>query len=172
MQISDRLIFLRERKGCSQQYIADLLGISKSLYCKYERSNRTPDLAKLKILADFYEVELRSLILLPIKNTVVYSDGLLDKLNNTINEHGIIGSNVAETRNHYEKLRNVWREVINERLQAMDFPDLGIDISEYVGETIQTVTLDLRGEILIENANKIVMNQLEYLTSNTSKKNE
>lgn len=170
MLISQRLKSLREEKKFSQQQIADFLGISKSLYCKYEKSNRTPDLEKLKILANFYDVELRSLILLPIRNTVVYSDGLLDELNVAINEHGIINNNTVETKLHYEKLRTIWKKVVDERMEAMDFPDLEIDINEHVGETIKEVTLDVRGEMLIEKAGKIIMNQLDFLVGHTAKR--
>ncbi len=164
MTISERLISLRQQNSKSQQEIADLLGIHKSLYCNYERSNRVPDLEKLKVLANFYNVPLRSLIILPLKNTVIYSDGLLDELQEAIDKHGIIGSTSEETRRHYNELKPILDKVINERNEALDFPDLDIAISEHVGAIVKVVTLEMRGEMLIDHALKDQMKQLEHLT--------
>ena len=41
-RFGDRLKFLRERKGVSQQEVADLLGVHKQTISGYERNERRP----------------------------------------------------------------------------------------------------------------------------------
>ncbi|WP_333594576.1 helix-turn-helix transcriptional regulator [Anaerospora hongkongensis] len=163
MTISDRLITLRQQKGDSQQQVADYLGIHKSLYCNYEKGNRTPDLERLRSLADYYKVSLRSLIALPLKNIVVYTDGLLDELEAAIVDYGCAEGDFDEVRSNYRALNGILKKVINERGEALEFPDLGIDISQHTGQVIKEVTLDLRGEKLIDDALNVQRRQMEYI---------
>lgn len=165
MNLSQQLVKLRQEKGCSQQNIADYLNIHKSLYCNYEKGNRTPDLEKLNALARFYDVPLRSLIVLPLRNTVIYSDGLLDEFEAAIKKYSVAEGNWDEVRANYHALKEVLRRVIDERSEALEFPDLGIDISNYVGKTIKEVTLDMRGEKLIDDALKVQMKQMDFIAT-------
>lgn len=167
MTIYENLKHLRMKNNKTQQQIADILGIHKSLYCNYENGVRTPDLGKLQILSKFYNVPLQSLILFPLHNVVVYSDGLLDELENAINEHNDATESLQDIRSHYYALKSVLNKVLGERNDALDFPDLKINLGEHIGETIKVVTLDLRGEKLIDIALKIQFSQLEKLTGNT-----
>ena len=51
MSFSENLRAARERRGLTQQQVADLMGIDKSTYCGYETEKRQPDVQKLsKIL--------------------------------------------------------------------------------------------------------------------------
>ncbi len=163
MNLAEKLLELRQQKGCSQQNVADYLGIHKSLYCNYEKGQRTPNLEKLNALSNFYNVPLRSLIILPLKNTVVYSDGLLDELEAAIEKYNGSGNDYNRVKKNYRELNDVLHKVINERNEALDFPNIGIDISEYVGKTIKEVMLDMRGEKLIYEALKVQMRQLDYI---------
>lgn len=60
-QLNDMLVFLRKRKGLSQQELANTLKISRSAIGMYETGKREPDLETLEILADFYNVDMNTL---------------------------------------------------------------------------------------------------------------
>lgn len=60
-QLNDMLVFLRKRKGLSQQELADRLKISRSTIGMYETGKREPDLETLEALADFYNVDMNTL---------------------------------------------------------------------------------------------------------------
>lgn len=49
-----KLSELRKQKGDSQQEIADLLGVSRVAYARYEAGNRKPDYETLTKLADYF----------------------------------------------------------------------------------------------------------------------
>lgn len=172
MNLKEKLKTLRQAHGRTQQQVADVLKIHKSLYCNYEKGVRTPDLNKLKILADYYEVSLSSLILFPLENTVVYSDGVLDDLETVMksclqfNEthNPPIEKDLDEIHRHYEMLKTALNKVLDERNSAMDFPDLKFDLSKHTGETVKTVHLDMRGEQLIKEAFEIQSSFLDELT--------
>lgn len=52
----DRLRRARMAKKISQQTAADLLGIDRTTYCKYEAGQSSPNLARLQKLAELLEV--------------------------------------------------------------------------------------------------------------------
>lgn len=60
-QLNDMLVFLRKRKGLSQQELANTLKISRSAIGMYETGKREPDLETLEIFADFYNVDMNTL---------------------------------------------------------------------------------------------------------------
>ena len=60
-QLSDMLIYLRKRKGLSQQELANILQISRSSIGMYETGKREPDLETLELFADFYNVDMNTL---------------------------------------------------------------------------------------------------------------
>ena len=59
---SDRLRYLREKKGLSQTEAAKKLGIVRTTYSNYEAGNREPDNETLRKLAEFYEVSVDYLL--------------------------------------------------------------------------------------------------------------
>ena len=58
----DRLKILREKRGMSQQHLADELGISRSAVGNYELGAREPDLETLELIADYFNVDMDYLI--------------------------------------------------------------------------------------------------------------
>ena len=58
----DRLKILREKRGMSQQHLADELGISRSAVGNYELGSREPDLETLELIADYFNVDMDYLI--------------------------------------------------------------------------------------------------------------
>ena len=51
-----RLRDLREDKDLRQEDVAEILGISQTVYCRYERGFQTIPVMHLLKLADFYQV--------------------------------------------------------------------------------------------------------------------
>lgn len=54
----DNLAYLRKEKGLSGQSVADVLGVSKQAYFNYEQGTSDISVRNLKILADFYGVDI------------------------------------------------------------------------------------------------------------------
>lgn len=58
MEFKTRLKELRKESPCTQKDIAEKLGISVSAYQYYEVGKNEPNIEKLKILADMFDVTL------------------------------------------------------------------------------------------------------------------
>lgn len=56
MNISDRIQTLRKTKGLSQEELADKLGVSRQAVSKWESEQSIPDLDRIIIMSDFFEV--------------------------------------------------------------------------------------------------------------------
>ncbi|MCB8818653.1 helix-turn-helix domain-containing protein [Desulfosporosinus shakirovi] len=56
MGFSQRLIALRQKKGLTQEQLAQMVNMSRSALSLYELSKREPDFTTLGTLADFFEV--------------------------------------------------------------------------------------------------------------------
>lgn len=61
-KLYERIRLLRKEKKLKQEEAADLLEISLSSYCRYERGEREPDASTLCRFADFYDVTLDYLV--------------------------------------------------------------------------------------------------------------
>jgi len=53
---------LREQKGVTQKEVATAIGCTPTVYTRYERGEREPDLSTLCSLADYFEVSTDALI--------------------------------------------------------------------------------------------------------------
>lgn len=51
MSFGEMLRTARERRGYTQQQVADRMGLDKSTYCGYETGKRSPDVPKIKQLS-------------------------------------------------------------------------------------------------------------------------
>lgn len=60
--LSDNLIFLRNIKGLTQEQVAEVIGISRQSYSKWEQGETLPDVDKCDKLARFYGVTIDSLL--------------------------------------------------------------------------------------------------------------
>ncbi|MCL2828856.1 MAG: helix-turn-helix domain-containing protein [Oscillospiraceae bacterium] len=56
MNIADRIQHLRKTKGISQEELADKIGVSRQSVSKWESEQSLPDIDKVIILSDFFEV--------------------------------------------------------------------------------------------------------------------
>ena len=59
---SDMLVYLRKREGLSQQELADRLGVTRSRIGMYETGKREPDFESLEAFADFFNVNMDTLM--------------------------------------------------------------------------------------------------------------
>jgi transcriptional regulator with XRE-family HTH domain len=62
MSLADRLKELREKRGLTQDQIADLTKINRATYSNYESGRRKPPGKKLELLAKFYKVSVDYLL--------------------------------------------------------------------------------------------------------------
>jgi len=60
--INKNIKYLRTKKKCSQQYLADAMGIPRTTLGDYERGKTEPNLEMLVKLADFFDVKVDDLI--------------------------------------------------------------------------------------------------------------
>lgn len=56
MNISDRIKNLRKVKGVSQEELADIIGVSRQAVSKWESEQSTPDLDKIIIMSEYFDV--------------------------------------------------------------------------------------------------------------------
>lgn len=56
MNIADRIQHLRKQKGLSQEDLADMVGVSRQSVSKWESEQSIPDLEKIIIMSDIFEV--------------------------------------------------------------------------------------------------------------------
>jgi transcriptional regulator with XRE-family HTH domain len=62
MEFEKKLFELRKQKGISQEELADKLNISRQTLSKWESGNSTPDMEKLILLSDYFEISLDELV--------------------------------------------------------------------------------------------------------------
>lgn len=60
--LGDNLVVLRNIKGMSQEQIAEVIGISRQSYAKWEQGETLPDIEKCDRLAKFYGITIDALM--------------------------------------------------------------------------------------------------------------
>lgn len=58
MQIGEKLKLLRKERGLTQSQVGEAIGQERSTIACYESAKRTPDVATLERLADYFKVSL------------------------------------------------------------------------------------------------------------------
>lgn len=56
MNMADRIQYLRKTKGFSQEELADKVGVSRQAVSKWESEQSTPDVEKIIIMSELFEV--------------------------------------------------------------------------------------------------------------------
>lgn len=56
MNMADRIQYLRKTKGISQEELADKIGVSRQAVSKWESEQSTPELEKVIIMSDYFDV--------------------------------------------------------------------------------------------------------------------
>lgn len=60
--LADNLVILRNLKGLTQEKVAEIVGISRQSYAKWEQGETIPDIEKCDKLASFYGIKLDALM--------------------------------------------------------------------------------------------------------------
>ena len=63
MEFGNKLYELRKKKGLSQEELASRLEVTRQTVSKWELGDSTPDLDKLVLLAELFEISLDELVL-------------------------------------------------------------------------------------------------------------
>ena len=56
MDLADKIIALRKKKGWSQEELAEKTGVSRQAVSKWEGAQSVPDLSKILLLSEIFEV--------------------------------------------------------------------------------------------------------------------
>ena len=56
MNMADRIQYLRKNKGLSQEKLAEKVGVSRQAVSKWESEQSTPDIEKIIIISELFEV--------------------------------------------------------------------------------------------------------------------
>lgn len=62
MLLGEKLLNLRKKAGLSQEDVADKLGVSRQTVSKWETDQTVPELAKVKLLSQLYNISYNYLI--------------------------------------------------------------------------------------------------------------
>lgn len=100
MTLGKKIYTLRTEKGMTQEQLAELLGVSRQSISKYEYDQSTPELEKIKLLADIFEVTPDDLI------------------NDTITLPKTASSNTGETEENDSSIQSVI-EKLTEQTSAL-----------------------------------------------------
>lgn len=60
--LSENLIMLRNAKGMTQEQVAEIIGISRQSYARWEQGDTVPDIDKCARLAAFYGIKIDALV--------------------------------------------------------------------------------------------------------------
>jgi transcriptional regulator with XRE-family HTH domain len=71
MNLADRIQSLRKTKGISQEELADNIGVSRQAVSKWESEQSTPDLDKVIIMSEYFDVTTDYILrgIEPVKNS-------------------------------------------------------------------------------------------------------
>ncbi len=62
INLPERIKFLRNKKGYTQQYVANVLGVHRSTYSYYETGKTEPSLDSIIKLSNLYNISLDRLL--------------------------------------------------------------------------------------------------------------
>lgn len=96
MNMADRIQYLRKNKGISQEELADKVGVSRQAVSKWESEQSTPDIEKVILLSNFFDVTTDYLLkgIEPVsENTTEKSDARIFSLvGSVLNFIGLIAA--------------------------------------------------------------------------------
>lgn len=149
-ELHRKILELRKINNYTQQYVADYLEVDKSTYAHYEAGRRTPNVSKLRKLAELYDLEDELLgSTFPIEASTEYPKEMLDNLQKVIDECKPYSGNYESDKIEFEKLRETLKPILQLRNEALDFPDINLNMLP-TNITVKRVYLNMRAEALIK----------------------
>ena len=118
---------LRLERGFTQKYVAEYLGVDVSTYAHYEAARRTPNIEKLRLLAELYGLkdELLGVEFLIVARTE-YPQDLLDNLENVIKRCPKSTGDFYRDMDAFRTLKNALQPVMEIRDNALDLPNIDV----------------------------------------------
>lgn len=159
-ELSNKIVQLRGLRGYTQQYVAEYLGIDKSTYAHYEAARRTPNVDKLRRLAELYGLNDELLgSSFPIEVSIEYPKEELDYLEKVIRKCKQHSESYERNHIEYKKLQEALQPILKVRDEALDLPNINVQKIES-GTTVKKAYLDIRAEKLI---NECIRKQAEVM---------
>lgn len=143
---------LRLERGYTQKEVAEYLGIDVSTYAHYEAARRTPNIEKLRKLANLYDLKDELLgATFPIVVRTVYPKKMVGRLERAINECPNPTGSYQLDKVAYNNLKQALDPILEIKYNALDLPEIDLkEHTECLGKTIKLVELDRRVEKLIQ----------------------
>ncbi|MCB8641009.1 MULTISPECIES: helix-turn-helix domain-containing protein [unclassified Holdemanella] len=161
MNLNYRLKELRIYHKYTQKYVAEYLGVDPSTYAHYESARRSPDADKLRMLAELYNLEDELLgVSLPIEMNEMYPQDLLLSLEKEIVSCDIYTTEYYTRREYIRSLQNALEPIIQIRHEVLQVSDFFVD-EKYANHTVKRVYMDIRAELLITEAMKLINTLIE-----------
>ena len=137
MIFPERLKELRQKKGLTQQEIADLLHVNRVTYTNWEKGNREPNFEKLFLLAEYLETTTDYLLGRDGEDGINY---LLETLIVLFGEEGALKKLNAENLDTVKtKIRQQFQELEQEGIKEISIkPNAPIPKSGNNSETTET----------------------------------
>lgn len=171
MSFTEQLKKARKNKGYTQEYIADIMGITKSTYCGYETGKRKPDIEKIKQIADILGVS--GDFLLETGNEI------LDRLKFVIETAGLSYAELEKktgiAKSSLQRYvsgttKKIPIDAINAIAFATNIPSvwiMGCDKDNYLNQDMEIVSLLLK---LSDDERQEVINYIKYISSRKKEK--
>ena len=153
MDITNKVVILRDRTGMKQEEVAEALGISKSSYCRKERGETKFTIEEFSKLleifqvaySDFYDIEF------PIMHKEIVPVDLLEKLQIALERNSTVSSDWNTNREQYNNIQRALKPIMDKRYEAFDFPDINTE-NILPGTNLKVVQLDTCAEHLVTQA--------------------
>ena len=150
MELHERIKSLRMESGETQKQLADYLGVDVTTYAHYEAGRRTPNAAKLKMLAEHYG--LRNELLgasLPITVVQEFPEEDLDHLENTLQDTTWKKGDYEGNKMQYDRLKAAAEPVLHAWEESMSLPDIDVSMIRS-GMEVKKVVIHQRANTLID----------------------
>lgn len=117
MTLGKKIYTLRTEKGMTQEQLAEYLGVSRQSISKYEYDQSTPELEKIKLLAEIFEVTSDDLINdgieLPKTDTSETISGKQDSISASMDTAADFSdSDIDETENNSSSMQSIIEELM------------------------------------------------------------
>lgn len=118
MNIAEKIVLLRKKKGISQEELANELNTSRQAISKWENNQSTPDLEKLVALSKYFNVTTDYL--------------LIDSIETSINNNSQYEGNIEFQKLKSEVTKDEYQYAINEAKKKKHFSYWLIVIAPFI----------------------------------------